>query len=284
MWGLDLGTTNSVLARWHDVDGRPRLVAPAALRRDTAPEAPIVVPSAVEVVDDVSLLDRLAAHRLLLSRATFGRLGWIGGEALARNYPTPKASFTPGFKTALMRAPLTTLVRADGRDRSAREVTRVFLRELLLAAEEEAGESIESLVVTTPVEAFETYRAEVAGLLREVGVREIRFLDEPVAAALGYGLGSGSGGSILVVDFGGGTLHAAVVDVSRIAAGDGTCKVVSKAGRALGGDTVDGWLEDLAVERLGIEVQQAPDWLRPFWGRLLRREATRVKEALAFTE
>ncbi len=284
MWGLDLGTTNSVLARWHDGDGRPRLVAPMALRRSSEPGAPSVVPSAVELVDDAGFWDKLAARPFFLPRATFGRLGWIGGEALARNYATPRAAFAPGFKAALMGAPLRTLARAGGRDRSAREVARVFLRELLLAAEAEAGEQIESLVVTAPVEAYETFRAEVAGLLREVGVKRARFVDEPVAAALGYGVGGDRGGRVLVVDFGGGTFHAALVDLTSSLAGDGSCVVLAKAGRAVGGDTVDGWLRDMACERLGLDVGLAPEWLQPFWERLLLAEACRVKEALHTAE
>ena len=57
-----------------------------------------------------------------------------------------------------------------------------------------------------PVSAFETYRAEVQRLLQGLGVARVRFVDEPVAAALGYGLSLSHERTVLVVDIGGGTI------------------------------------------------------------------------------
>jgi molecular chaperone DnaK (HSP70) len=56
------------------------------------------------------------------------------------------------------------------------------------------------------VSAFETYRAEVQRLLQGLGVARVRFVDEPVAAALGYGLSLSHERTVLVVDIGGGTI------------------------------------------------------------------------------
>src|SRR5439155_893861 len=79
------------------------------------------------------------------------------------------------------------------------------LRELFAHAKAATGKRIRELVVTAPVEAFETYRAEVSAVCRRLGVRKVHFLDEPVAAALGYGIGLARGRHVLVVDFGGRT-------------------------------------------------------------------------------
>ena len=76
----------------------------------------------------------------------------------------------------------------------------------LCAAENEVkrttGQRVRDLVVTSPVTAFEMYRAEAQQILRQVGVRRIRFIDEPVAAALGYGISLSRERVVLVVDVG----------------------------------------------------------------------------------
>ena len=62
-----------------------------------------------------------------------------------------------------------------------------------------------------PVGSYESYRAEVSAVLGRLGVRRVRFVDEPVAAAIGYSLSTGKRRDVLVVDFGGGTLDLALV-------------------------------------------------------------------------
>lgn len=62
--------------------------------------------------------------------------------------------------------------------------------------------------------AFETYRAEVQQVLRQLGVRKVRFVDEPVAAALGYGISLTHERNVLVVDVGGGTMHVVLARLS----------------------------------------------------------------------
>lgn len=74
--------------------------------------------------------------------------------------------------------------------------------------------------MTSPVSAVETYRAEVQGILHELGVRRVRFVDEPVAAALGYGLTLTRERTVLVVDIGGGTMHVVLVRLSPRGAGE----------------------------------------------------------------
>jgi molecular chaperone DnaK (HSP70) len=73
-----------------------------------------------------------------------------------------------------------------------------------IATKRQTGERVRELVVTTPVEAYESYRMEVARLFAQLGCTRVRCLDEPVAAALGYGIGFEQRRLILVVDFGGG--------------------------------------------------------------------------------
>jgi molecular chaperone DnaK (HSP70) len=138
-------------------------------------------------------------------------------------------------------------------------------------------------VVTTPVEAYEGYRAEVSTIFRSLGVDKVRFLDEPVAAALGYGLGQKERRVALVVDFGGGTLDVAAVALSPKGVAEGRAEVLGKEGRPIGGNVVDRWLLSEVARRLGYPLPEAGAE-EPFWMRMMLAETCRVKEALFFRE
>lgn len=145
------------------------------------------------------------------------------------------------------------------------------------------GERIRDLVVTSPVEAFESYRAEVASAAKALGVRRVRFVDEPVAAALGYGLGLARARLALVVDIGGGTLHVALVRLEAKGVQAGRAEVLAKAGQDVGGDAVDSWLLEDLCRQLGFPLDDESEDLR-LWHRLMQSDACRVKEALHFRE
>src|SRR5215472_10308783 len=188
MWALDLGTTNSLLARWDRESDKPALLEmPAITRRcakTEAGDASRAVPSALHILDEPSLGARLGA---VSRRFLLGRMALIGREALDANVLRHRSNFVPTFKRRLGVSPLLTVARAGGRTYSARDAVHLYLRELLAHAKRASGERIRELVVTSPVDAYETYRAEVAAICQRLGIRRTRFLDEPVAAALGYG-------------------------------------------------------------------------------------------------
>ena len=133
--------------------------------------------------------------------------------------------------------------------------------------------------------AFETYRAEVQRILQGLGVRRVRFVDEPVAAALGYGLSLSHERTVLVVDIGGGTMHVVLVALSPRGAMGGEARVLAKQGRPLGGNAVDGWVLEEACRQAGYPPLDAEgDENARFWRRLMLAEACRVKEAVHFDE
>jgi molecular chaperone DnaK (HSP70) len=288
-WALDLGTTNAGLARWDDALGEPRLVElPAICRKVDAAdplEAPRLTPTAVDFVGAPSLVDRLGGWLPLARRFFIGRAGLIGRQALERNEGAIHPSFVPSFKPALMDDPLRPLARV-GRNRvTARDAGRAFLREFLAEVKRTTGHRIRELVVTSPVMAFEAYRAEVKDALRHLGVRRVRFVDEPVAAALGYGVNVSQNKTILVVDVGGGTMHVVLARLSPRAAMGGEATVLAKRGRPLGGNAVDGWvLEELSGElRQDVDPRDEDESSR-LWRRLMLAEACRVKEAVFFKD
>ncbi len=286
-WSLDLGTTNTGVARWDEQAGQPQLVAlPRLCRRPkgTDPlEAPALVPSVLQMLEPASLLDRIGMWRGLERWTLWGRTAQIGRPALERNTALTDPAFVPGFKTALSWEPLRPLARLGQSAVTARQAARAFVRELFAEVGRETGRSIRNLVVTTPVEAYEGYRAEIEEITRSLGVRRLRFLDEPLAAALGYGLGLTAERNVLVVDIGGGTMHVALVRLGPAGLQQGHAQVLSKQGQPFGGNAVDGWLLEHVSERMGYALEDLPDEEQVrLWRRLMLSEACRVKESLFF--
>jgi molecular chaperone DnaK (HSP70) len=292
MWALDLGNTNTVLARWDGASDRPTLLALPGLSRrtarvradggsDEAAAGPSSEAESKAIPSALHLLDRPSWPARLFG---LGPLALIGRPALEKNAVRPRPGFVPSFKRELGLSPLHPLARAGGRVYTAREVARLYLRELFAEVKRETGEKIRALVITTPVEAFEPYRAELASAARGLGVRKLSFIDEPVAAALGYGLGLSRPRRVLVVDFGGSTLHLALVrtQVKDVAAG--RTEVLAKVGRAVGGDLVDRWLLAHLCAKQGLSFDDAEDAEAQMWRRLARAEACRVKESLYFAD
>lgn len=294
MWSLDLGTTNSGIARWDTATNQPQLVElpevcrlPEGPDRDDPLEAPRMVPSAVHLLEDLGLFDRLGGWPPLARQLFLGQRAWIGRPALEKNRATAHPSFVPTFKAALASAATRPIARLGRRPVAAREAAGAFLREMLAAVKRTTGERIRDLVVTSPVSAFETYRAEVQRLLRDLGVRRVRFVDEPVAAALGYGLSLTQPRTVLVVDIGGGTMHVVLVELSPRGTVGGQARVIAKQGRPLGGNVVDGWVLEEACRQAGypfLNEDGTADEETRFWRRLMLAEACRVKEAVHFAE
>lgn len=283
---MDLGTTNTGIARWDPEAHRPRLLEmPEICRKPSGTddlEAPRLVPSATQLHDDLGFWDRMGQKPFFLQRTLWGRAADIGRPALEANDGTHSTGFVPRFKPSLQRAPLRHLTRHGGRSYTARDIARIFLRELLLHVKNATGERIRDLVITAPVEAFELYRAELASLGKSLGIHKLRFIDEPVAAAIGYGVGLNERKRVLVVDFGGGTLDLALVDVTARGLTQGACEVVAKAGRDVGGDLVDRWLLDDFTRTLGYDLKPDGPGDQAFWFRMMLGEARRVKEAIFF--
>jgi molecular chaperone DnaK (HSP70) len=139
---------------------------------------------------------------------------------------------------------------------------------------------VTNLTMTVPVESYEPYRAELVSISKKLGVRDIRTIDEPVAAALGYGVDLTDEKHILVVDFGGGTLDLAIVrthpsNADRPTRGPGQHRATLLSARGLiyGGETIDEWIADFGCTKL--RAHQGA--LRP----LLLSQAEAIKKDLS---
>ena len=136
----------------------------------------------------------------------------------------------------MARASQQSVAQVGSQSISARQCATVFLKELLEASGEYERQradphqttmqkilralrwwrkegQVTDLTMTVPVESYEPYRAELSQIAGKLGISRSRFrtLDEPVAAALGYGVDLTDEKHIMVVDFGGGTLDLAIV-------------------------------------------------------------------------
>jgi molecular chaperone DnaK (HSP70) len=235
------------------------------------------------VLEPASLVDRLGTWRRLERFRLWGRTALVGRPALERNAAIVDPAYVPGFKAALALDPLRSLARLGRTEITARHAARAFVRELFAEVGRETGRRVRDLVVTMPVDAYEGYRAEVEQIARSLGVGRLRFLDEPLAAALGYGLGLETERTVLVVDIGGGTLHVALVRLGATSLQQGRAVVLAKQGSLLGGNAVDGWLLELVCDRMGYALEDLPDDEQVrLWRRLMLAEACRVKESLFF--
>src|SRR4051812_45629979 len=190
-WAIDLGTTNTVVAS--EAEGSVRTMPLPDLCRPLPADQSPLIPSAVHVHDET--------RRWLFFRRRV-RCVLIGQQAISRNFDGRSPAFSQGFKRRLAGQPHYPALRVGERETvSAREVTRLFLKQLLTAIRREYREKPGDLTIPTPVGYYEHYRAELQSVVRQLGVQRFRSVDEPVAAALGYGINVTREQVLLVVDW-----------------------------------------------------------------------------------
>jgi molecular chaperone DnaK (HSP70) len=265
---VDFGTSNTVLAVWDESrhEGVPLHVPdygrPVHYRRgDARAEALSVIPSVIHYAA--------------------GNVRWLGNQVLARDLYHSERTFRWMKRYVANRSPVR--VRLDGREVSHFDAGRDFLAAVLALATAELDLRDEEVALAVPVEAYEHYEDWLGRVAEAAGMPRFRLIDEPSAAALGYGAHVQPGQVYLIFDFGGGTLDVAVVLVEEAGAGahGRRCRVLGKAGAELGGMTLDGWLFQEALHRCGRhdsdeDVRQV--------SRLLLRECERAKERLSAHE
>jgi molecular chaperone DnaK (HSP70) len=259
--GVDFGTSNTVLALWDEVAGQASAVRLTDYGRSFgrgADRVP-VVPSLIHYTAD--------------------RRHFLGEQVLARNLYHAPGTFRWMKRYVSNRSPLT--MTANGRRVSPLEAGRDFLSTVLAFAAVEMGTEGEEVALTAPVESFEHYENWLGEVAEAAGLSRYRLIDEPSAAALGYGAHIQPGKVYLMFDFGGGTVQAAVVrvqDEEERAATGRTCRVLGKAGDELGGATVDQWIFEELLAR--NDRRDSDDEVRRI-SRALLVECERAKETLS---
>ncbi len=258
--GIDLGTTNSLVASVRSgeaatlADAAGRHLLPSVVRYRAEGE-PVVGAEAMAA----------AATDPLNTIASVKRFMGRGVEDVKRLGTRLPYEFVPG-DSGMPR------LRTAGGDVSPVEVSAEILRVLRQRAEDSLGGELEGVVITVPAYFDDAQRQATKDAGRLAGLNVLRLLNEPTAAAVAYGLDSGSEGLIVIYDLGGGTFDISVLRLNK-----GVFEVMSTAGdTALGGDDMDRLLAGWIMQQAGM-ADDADHRLQ----RRLMDAARSAKEALS---
>lgn len=244
--GIDLGTTNSVVAVMEG--GKPVVIANAEGMRTT--------PSVVGVnKDEERLVGQMARRQAVLDpQNTFFEVKRFMGRKYSELSPESK------------RVPYTIRKDETGniklkcprlkRDFAPEEISAIILKKLADEAARYLGEPVTGAVITVPAYFNDAQRQATRDAGRIAGLEVKRILNEPTAASLAYGLDRVQSETILVFDLGGGTFDVSILDV-----GDGVFEVKSTSGDTqLGGAEFDkkivNWLAEQFLEQEGIDLRK----------------------------
>src|SRR6201991_1801783 len=235
--GIDLGTTNSVIAA--TVDGQPT-VRPNAEGSRTTPSVVAFTPQGERLVGQIA-----RRQAILNPKGTiYSAKRFVGRhyDEVASEVNAVSFDVVPGPDGA---------VRFKVQDRmyAPEEISALVLRKLAEDASKFLGERVTEAVITVPAYFNDAQRQATRDAGRIAGLEVLRIINEPTAAALAYGLDKKAHETVLVFDLGGGTFDVSILDV-----GDGVVEVRSTAGDThLGGDDFDRRLVDYLADRFQIE-------------------------------
>jgi len=232
--GIDLGTTNSVVAAIEG--GKPTVITNAEGLRTT--------PSIVAYTKKEELLvGQIAKRQAVINpeNTFFSVKRFIGskvGEISATSKELPYKVVEDGSGNIKVKC------SSLNKDFSPEEISAQVLRKLVNDASKYLGQDVTQAVITVPAYFNDSQRQATIDAGKIAGIEVLRIINEPTAASLAYGLDQKEHETILVFDLGGGTF-----DVSILEVGDGIFEVLSTAGDTnLGGDDFDKALVNWLVE------------------------------------
>ena len=244
--GIDLGTTNSVVAVMEN--GQPVIIANAEGKRTT--------PSVVAFTKAGEILVGDAARRQAVTNprnTVYSAKRFMGCTFDERKDEADKMPYkvTRGKNNAAT-------FEIDGKVYTPQEIGAKVLAKLKQAAEDYLGQPVTEAVITVPAYFNDSQRQATKDAGKIAGLDVKRIVNEPTAAALAYGLDKKKNEKIAVYDFGGGTF-----DVSILEVGENVVEVLSTGGDThLGGDNVDEvlikWLVDGFKADTGVDVKGDP--------------------------
>ena len=239
--GIDLGTTNSVVAVMQA--GQPTVIANQEGGRTT--------PSVVAFAKNDERLVGQAAKRQGVTNpenTIFSIKRFMGRRS---NEVAEEAKLAP---YAISRGEGLVKIQAAGKDHSPQEISAMILGKLKDAAESYLGEKVTQAVITVPAYFNDAQRQATKDAGKIAGLEVQRIINEPTAAALAYGLDKKKNETIAVYDFGGGTFDISVLEV-----GEGVVEVKATNGDThLGGDNIDqmliGWIIEEFKKDQGVDL------------------------------
>jgi molecular chaperone DnaK len=243
--GIDLGTTNSVVAVMEG--GKPEVITNAEGQRTT--------PSVVAYTKKGDLLVGQIAKRqaVINPENTFYSVKrFIGRKTSEVNEELRQVSYKVIQTEDIIKLDCPALTKQF----AAEEISAQVLRKLADDASKYLGETVKQAVITVPAYFNDSQRQATKDAGKIAGLEVLRIINEPTAASLSYGLDKKDNETILVFDLGGGTFDVSVLEV-----GDGVFEVLATSGDTqLGGDDFDEkivqWLVKEFKDQEGIDLTQ----------------------------
>ena len=242
--GIDLGTTNSVVAVMEG--GEPVVI--------TNPEGSRITPSVVGFTKSGERLVGQVAKRQAVTNpenTIFSIKRFMG-----RKYDEVNEEMKMVPYTVARASNGDVRVKAGGKEMSPPEISAMILQKLKQAAEEYLGQTVTKAVITVPAYFNDAQRQATKDAGQIAGLEVMRIVNEPTAAALAYGLDKKKDETIAVYDFGGGTF-----DISILEVGEGVVEVKATNGDThLGGDNLDqrviDWIVGEFKKQEGIDLSK----------------------------
>lgn len=267
--GIDLGTTNSVVAVMEG--GEPVVISSA--------EGGRLFPSIVAVnpKTEERMVGQVAKRQAVVNpeNTIYSVKRFMG-----RKYEDPEVRRGRDYVSYQVREALNGDVRVamNGQEYSPPEISAMILQKIKKDAEAYLGHPVSQAVITVPAYFNDSQRQATKDAGRIAGLEVLRIVNEPTASSLAYGLDSDKDETIAVYDLGGGTF-----DISILEVGDGVFEVRSTNGDTfLGGDDFDQRIIDWAAEQFrmaeGIDLRRDPQALQR-----LREASEKAKIELSTT-
>jgi len=238
--GIDLGTTNSLVAYADSQTGQPKCIP--------GPYGSTLCPSIVSVDPDGSIIVGEPARRRLLTQPertiySVKRLMGRGPSDIQNELKLFPFRIDPSSKNVIR-------VILGEKVFTPPEISAFILRELKNWAEVYFGEPVDRAVITVPAYFNDAQRQATKDAGKIAGLEVLRLVNEPTAAALAYGLHEKQRGRVAVYDLGGGTFDISILKLISTSDGD-IYQVLSTNGDThLGGDDIDNLLQAFVRERI----------------------------------
>ena len=238
--GIDLGTTNSLVAYIDAQTGQPKCIP--------GPYGSTLCPSVVSLDPDGSVIVGEAARRRLLTQPertiySVKRLMGRGPADVQSELQLFPFRIDPQSKNVIR-------VMLGDKMFTPPEISAFILRELRNWAESFLGEPVDRAVITVPAYFNDAQRQATKDAGRIAGLEVLRLVNEPTAAALAYGLHEKQRGHVAVYDLGGGTFDISILKLISTGEGD-IYQVLSTNGDThLGGDDIDNLLQAFVHKRI----------------------------------
>ncbi|HXW83586.1 MAG TPA: Hsp70 family protein, partial [Candidatus Binataceae bacterium] len=240
IYGIDLGTTNSLIALMEN--GAPRVIADSATNDTLLPSVVAIAPDGAVHVGRRAI--EMEPHLTVEQGGRVSAVGFPGGEygAVVRSVkrymglggdevaPEDRARYT----FADLSGPVVRF-QVGKRSFTPAQISAEILKALKDRAERALGEEVERVVITVPAYFNDGQRQATKDAGQLAGLDVVRLVNEPTAASLAYGLNQKAEGNVAVYDFGGGTFDISILSIKQ-----GIFEVLATNGDThLGGDDID---------------------------------------------